>query len=199
MSNSAPALIDPRLNIFDDSLNYVITVLFPKNKTSTYRACIAIAKQATKYIEFEDDGYLFHYACFGSDVRQLSNALITIKYLDAIKSAQLFAKGRAINETYHIKHILECAISASACNDIKAHCIKIIPSHITQSNIAMPCSYLNTWSFNYGFHKLHPSNIKDQIQAFSVKMNVDICPFLDLNNNFPINSAKNVVKNHQLE
>ena len=169
------------IDIFADSHGYVITTLYPKNKSKTYRPCVEVSKRADKYMEFRDGDDLFHYACFGSAVNQLSNALFVLKYLDNLQSAQFFAKGRSIEDIYHVKRIIDCAITAHNCTDRRAHCWKMVRSPFESGkHIAFPCDYLNQQHYTFNFMPSHPSSPKDQIQAFAVKMNVDLCPFFSL-------------------
>lgn len=175
------------LDLFKESVNHCIAVLFPKTRAAGYTAAVNLAMQGVKYGEGDVDGKLYHSAVFGKSKEQIGRALALYRHLSGVKSVQYFVGGQIITQTHRIQDVLSCLIDAEACNDHRAHCQKVITDPFSDngeslgfSNYLLPCTYLERFG-RVILSRKHPSSPTDQVQALAVKRGCEWCPNFNAN------------------
>jgi hypothetical protein len=58
----------------------------------------------------------------------MSRALALLRYIKGLKSTQLYAGGKLLFSAYRTEEVINCFLTASACNDWRAHCHRNIRS-----------------------------------------------------------------------
>lgn len=200
------SIIPANANSFDiikASLTGSVAVVFSKTRGSGYDAGVNFAKQAEKYDETTIGSTLFHFAVFGRTREQAAIALALIRNMRSVKSLQIIAGGKLLQESSNTEAVLSCYLDSAALDDPRAHCVEMIhDSHLvdrflsspdssslvvsldieflrrsnrTERLVAFPCRYLR-WQRGFKFQPGHPSSPKAQLQAASVRCGCDWCP-----------------------
>lgn len=187
-------VIDP----FQESINALIVVAFPKSSSKNFSFALAIAQGASKYSIAEIGGSKMHFAIFEKKQADAGRASALLSYVAGWKGVMVFSNGKLVSNNYMLSEVISCYLESCSCRDSKAHCQKVIDDPFSDEvadmsmsfsirlveepvvkkavdvdRYAFPCKLL----FNrFQFQKDHPSSPQDQIQAAGVKHNCDICP-----------------------
>lgn len=191
--NVAPsAQLDP----LSASREMRLVVCFATSTSKNFAIALAIAQQASWYRAGDLGGMPMHAAGFGSSPQDASIASALLRYVTSWKGTLVFANGRLIPWDYKIQMVLDCYMDASACDDPRAHCERVIDDpdfrrprtmsmqfSINESptpkrkepvkQYAFPCAQL--WP-DFRFQPHHPASHIDQIQAAGVKSMCNLCP-----------------------
>lgn len=125
--NVLPANLDTnKVDLIADSLANPLVVAFSKSNSPNYSAAVALAKLASKYSENTIGNSMMHMAAFAADRVQMSRALALLRYIKGLKSTQLYAGGKLLASAYRTEEVIDCYLTASACNDWRAHCHRYI-------------------------------------------------------------------------
>jgi hypothetical protein len=190
-----------KLDMLSESTAHLMAVSFSKTSSQLYPLALKLAQAAEKYDEAVIGNKLMHFAVFARNRNDAASALLFLRYATGWKSTQVFAGGKLITNIYRVKEVLECYLEATACDDRKAHCYKIIndpysefpyayamgvtirvslePEQKEDINVdryVFPCSKLHG---HFKFMTDHPSTAEDQIQARAVEIGLDWCPFFN--------------------
>ncbi len=190
------------LDPLNASLENLMVISFNKSTSPSYPLAVNIAKGAYGYEEIIIAGKLVHFAVLAKYREQAGRAQALIHYISGWKGVQVFASGRLVQNIWVVSTVLNCYLVASACNDWKAHCHKIIddpyidiprwggltltirlsekPQSLKEAieigRYVFPCTYLHS---RFRFQKEHPSSPQDQIQAVAVEEGCNWCPFFE--------------------
>ncbi len=184
-----------------DSMDQLMSVAFTKSNSSNYHLAVSVARGAFKYGEGTLGNQPVHVVIFSKTPDDAKRAVSLLNFAHGWKGLQIFLKGRPLRQYWDLLQVLECYITATACNDYKAHCVRILddpfnpikqsygmtltislePKKKKTKTIALdqysfPCAYLLP---KFKFLKSHPSTPNDQVQAAAVENNCDICPYFD--------------------
>ncbi len=186
------------INPIKDSIEHLMAITFAKSTSPSYPLAVSVAQGAFKYTQTQLGKQIIHIALLSKTKEDVNRGLSLFKYLQGLKTFQVFCKGRLIEDYYRINHVLQCYLTACDCNDYKAHCHQVIDNPFSESkrsNLSLtihlsldqpkpakpitidqyifPCNYIYSY---FKFQCGHPSTIEDQIQAMAVKEQCDWCP-----------------------
>lgn len=157
--------------------DHVLGVMFPKSRASAYPAVVVLCKGADQYSESNIEGLLYHFAAFGMSQEQIGRALSVVNYVNAITAARFFAKGLPIVDVHYLYESLKCYVQVASCDDPKAHCQRVITdARIGPGAYLFPCAFLTRTQSHLDLSPLHPSSMRDQIQAMAVDRGCAWCP-----------------------
>ncbi|NTV44973.1 MAG: hypothetical protein HGB11_00230 [Chlorobiales bacterium] len=193
-SNIQQEVIDP----FQESVNALLVIAFPKSNSKNFTFALSIAQGATRYAITEIGGRQMYFASFARNQADAGRASALLSYVDSWKGTVIFSSGKVIPNGYFVSQVIQCYLESCSCRDSKAHCQTIIDdpfSEFTQNQnmsisihvvdrpsikqkieidrYAFPCKYLFSW---FRFQKDHPSTPQNQIQAAGVSKGCNICP-----------------------
>lgn len=114
------------IDLIGDSLSHPLAVAFSKSGSPNYGAAVELAKSASKYAEKAVGRTVMHMAAFSSDRLQMSRALALLRYIKGLKSTQLYAGGKLLISAHRTEEVINCFLTAAACNDWRAHCHRTI-------------------------------------------------------------------------
>jgi hypothetical protein len=186
------------INPFQESINSLVVIAFPKSNSKNFGLALSIAQGATRYAITEIGGRQMYFAAFAKTQADAGRAAALLSHVNSWKGTMIFSLGKVIPHGYLVSQVIECFLESCSCRDSKAHCQTIIDdpfSPVTQNismsisirlvaspplkqeikidRYAFPCKYLFGW---FQFQKDHPSSPQDQIQAAGVSRGCDICP-----------------------
>ena len=210
-SNTQIEVVDP----FQESVNALLVVAFPKSSSKNFAFALSIAQGASRYAITEIGGNQMHFAAFARNQGDAGRASALLSYVSGWKGTMIFSRGKVIPNSYLVSQVIDCYLESCSCRDSKAHCQTIIddpfssvPQNLSMSisirlverppikqeiqvdRYAFPCKYLFSW---FRFQKDHPSSPQDQIQAAGVSKGCDICPHFKPDD-FQVVGTKTVVK-----
>lgn len=174
-------IIDP----FQASLNCLLVVAFSKTNSINYSFAVSLAEGAERYGIAEVGGKSMHVAVFGRTQADAGRASALIAYITGWRGAFVFAQGKMVSDTYHLREVLTCYLQSCQCRDTSAHCNFVIDdpfedddnqqmfSRKISKKYVFPCTYLVT---HFHFQSGHPSSIVNQIQASGVELCCNFCP-----------------------
>ncbi len=186
------------INPIKDSIEHLMVITFAKSTSPSYPLAVSVAQGAFKYAERQLGKQLIHIALLSKSKEDVNRGLSLFKYLQGLKTFQVFCKGRLIEDYYRMNHVLQCYLIACDCNDYKAHCHQVIDNPfgepkrsslsmtihlsleppkpvkpITIDQYIFPCNYIRSY---FKIQSGHPATIENQIQAAAVKEQCDWCP-----------------------
>jgi len=191
-----------KFDLVGASIEHLMSVSFPKSRSSSYDAAVNVAKQAILYDEQILGKSLYHFAVFGKTREQALRAFSVLRYLGNIKGLEVFAGGKRFQKQSDFEKVLECYIEATACDNPDAHChVMVPPDHLQQSFsrsvsftvslddladidkpevqlVEFPCRYLRLRNFRY--QPGHSASESEQFQAAAVRYGCDWCPNLKI-------------------
>lgn len=191
-----------RFDLVGSSIEHLMSVSFPKSRSSSYDAAVNVARQAILYDEQMLGKSLYHFAVFGKTREQALRAFSVLRYLGSIKGLEVYAGGKRFQKQSDFEKVLECYIEATACDNPDAHChVMVPPDHLQQSYsravsftvdlddmpdigkpeeklVEFPCRYLRLRNFRY--QPGHSASKAEQLQAGAVRFGCDWCPNLEL-------------------
>lgn len=121
-----PAKQGTVIDLIADSLRHELIIAFSKSSSPNYGAAVDLAKMASKYSENLIGKSTMHKAVFFADRLQMSRALALLRYVKSWKSTQLYAGGKLLSSAHRTEEVIDCFLTASACNDWRAHCNRTI-------------------------------------------------------------------------
>lgn len=125
--NVLPANLDTnKVDLIADSLSHPLVVAFSKSSSPNYGAAVALTQLASKYSENKVGNSVMHLAAFAADRVQMSRALALLRYIKGLRSTQLYAGGKLLASAYRTEEVIDCYLTASACNDWRSHCHRYI-------------------------------------------------------------------------
>lgn len=183
-----------------------MVIVFAKTTSPYFGLAVNIAKGASLYHEAKLDKTTIHTCAFGRSSEQAARAITLLRYIESWATKQLFVAGRLVTcSVIEIQATLECFQIASHCTNSDAHClaltdevfssdaqntpggmiIKIImPGEPTPKvELPKPKRFIMPCKRAHAFEKInreHPASWLDQVQAITVRQELDWCPFLDL-------------------
>lgn len=193
--STVPALhIDP----ITESRASLVSIIFLKSPSHSYRYAVSIARNAHKYLEDDAEGYPIHYAVFSRSREGASLALTLLGLIEGWQGSQVYAGGVLQPNLKIVALVIQCYLKALQTNDTEAYC------HVTMENPfrgsiedcmtieqvlditgrvsgdyhthLSPCRFLSHMILRPG----HPASIDDQIQAHAVYRGCHFCPLLDI-------------------
>lgn len=191
--------IVPTIDLIKDSLANLLGVSFGKSSSPSYPLAVSVAQGAKMYEELKLGSNIVHMAIFEKNRDGAARAMSLLQYISEWKATQIYGGGKLLQNYYRISEVLRCYLAATACDDRRAHCHKVIddphykPPRVTGFTVSFepnyetrkvivdryifPCSLLN----QHISHKPieHPSNPIHQIQAAAVNESCDICPYFN--------------------
>ncbi len=162
------------------SRDHLLALMFCQSASSSYAAAVAIARTLPEHVEQVIDERPFHFVLFDKTRDQAIKARSLIAYVGKWRGTQIFAGGLAVQNSYHMKVVLDCYIASTACADPRAHCHVVSDRHEVVTNgkkaaLIYPCRYLAPWAYR-DIDPRHPSSLRDQFQASAVRRGCDWCP-----------------------
>lgn len=190
------ATVKQEVDLIGDSISHPLAVAFAKSSSPNYGAAVELAKMANKYAESVVGKSIIHMAVFSGDRVQMSRALALVRFIKGIKSAQIYAGGKLLISSHKTEEVINCFLTASACNDWRAHCHKIIDdafmddrrgagtmidldvfSSRKPNRYLLPCRYLAGYSgTSLVLEKDYVATPVDQVQALAVRNDCAWCP-----------------------
>lgn len=191
-----PATVKQEVDLISDSISHPLAVAFVKSSSPNYGAAVELAKTANKYAESAVGRSIIHMAVFSGDRVQMSRALALVRFIKGIKSAQIYAGGKLLISSHKTEEVINCFLTASACNDWRAHCHKIIDdafmddrrnggamidldvfSSRKPNRYLLPCRYLAGYSgTSIVLERDYVAKPVDQVQALAVRNDCAWCP-----------------------
>lgn len=179
-----------------DINNYKYIVVFPKSKSGSYPIVVElISSVQNSMIDYGKSEY--HIACFNKTVDDIQVLKTVLDLINNIKNSLLFVDFQK-QSIWTMSLVLKCFLTASKCNDYRAHCwnteiytnrqyINADDSPFSNmNNVIVRCKKMTTpCAFAGHFRPFHISSeikIEDAYQAFSIKQNAYLCPLFDINN-----------------
>lgn len=196
---SSPAIrTENAVDLVADSLCHPLVVAFSKSSSPNYGAAVALAQLASKYSENKAGTSVMHMAAFAADRVQMSRALALLRYIKGLRSTQLYAGGKLLASAYRTEEVINCYLTASACNDWRAHCHRYVRNPFaggderirwTGSDLQMP-----TISTSLGFPRLfNPKPEKFSQYRFPCKFLVRFGEIhFKLDANSPVNASNQI-------
>lgn len=191
--------IIPKIDLIKDSLANLLGISFGKSSSPSYPLAISVAQGAKMYEELILGSNTVHMAIFDKSRDGAARAMSLLLYISEWKSTQIYGGGKLLQNYYRISEVLRCYLSATACEDRRAHCHMVIddpyqktphivgykvmldpyyePKEIRVDRYIFPCSLLHQ-NFS-GKTSEHPSGPAQQIQAEAISVSCDICPYFN--------------------
>lgn len=126
--NELVRLSDP----LTESIGNLMVVLFPKSTSKNYPLAINIAEGAAYYDTKVIDEIFINYVVFSKTREQAGRLQGLLDYISEWKGVQIFVNGHLEKDLIKINRVLVCYLKASACNDWRAHCFKVIDDPLHQ-------------------------------------------------------------------
>lgn len=193
---------DGHVDLISDSFDYPLVVVFSKSTSPNYRAVVELAGLASKYAEKTIDKTTLHVAAFAADRVQMARALSLLRFIKGLRSTQVFSGGKLLPTSSKIEDVIDCFLTASACNDWRAHCYRIIRSPFADdaertkwieadldipwlepskprkfNQYRFPCKFMTRYGeIHFRLEENHPVSATDQIQAMAVAHGCAWCP-----------------------
>jgi len=114
------------VDLIADSIEHPLAVAFSKTSSPNYRVAVDTARRAFKYSEIQHGNTIQHAAVFAAERVQLSRALHLLWYIRGFKSTRVFAGGKLQTGTARIEEVINCYLTAMACDDWRAHCHRVV-------------------------------------------------------------------------
>lgn len=114
------------VDLIKDSLDYPLAIAFSKSSSPNYGAAVELAKLASKYAYTPIGNSVMHLAAFSADRLQMSRAMALLRYIKGLKSTHIYAGGKLLSSAHRTEESIDCFLTASACNDWRAHCHRTI-------------------------------------------------------------------------
>lgn len=169
-----------KIDLFQESINSLIIIAFPKSTSKNFSFALSIAESASRYAITEFNGKILHIAIFSKSASDAGKAKLLLNYTYSWKGTLIFQGGK-LRDNYTIGEVISCFIIAESCKDSKAHCLTIISleSNRKIKKYIFPCKLI---SYYFKYQEEHPASIQDQIQALAVNRGCDWCPNFNTEN-----------------
>ncbi len=170
----------------------LVTILFGKHAGRTYPQAVAVARQATRYLEQVEGASVHHVATFARTVPQASAAARLLELTLNLKGSAVFdGAGVMVPSKYTAQQVLDCYRKACLCDDHTAHCHVVINDPFSQrgefglgylhdrqsDRWLLPCRLINKAYLD--FDRQHPASAVNLVQAAAVKSVSQWCPYFE--------------------
>jgi hypothetical protein len=188
-------------DMLEASTDALVAIAFNKSTSPSYQVVVGLARAAADYREFILGTKVVHFAAFARSRADAARARALLSYVGGWKGVQVFAGGRLVQEFWSTLKVLDCYLTASGCDDWRAHCYEVMDDPATKEpqihGVALAISIVTTPIYKkqievdqyvfpcrqifpqFRFEPNHPASPQAQIQAEAVRSGCDWCPNFD--------------------